>query len=96
MVSIHTLPDNNTASTHSSTGSVPTEVLHLEDEDYDMDPPPYPLSFSRFLVFPLQRGDLVLNVSNDEPVLDGETNDQRQQREQRNTDRTQRQAHEQE
>jgi len=44
MVSIRTLPKNNTAtaSTHSSTGSVPTEVLHPEDEDYDMDLPPYP------------------------------------------------------
>jgi len=35
-------------------------------------------------------------VNNDEPVLDGETDDQRQQREQRNADRAQRQAHEEE
>ena len=81
MVSIRTLPKNNTTSTHSSTGSVPTDVLHPEGEDYDMDLPPYPLGFSHFLVFPPRRGDLVLNVSNDEPVLDGETDDQRQQRE---------------
>jgi len=33
---------------------------------------------------------LVLNVSNDEPVVDGETDEQRQQREQRNADRAQR------
>jgi len=35
MVSLLTLPENNTVSMHSSTGSVPTE-------DYDMDLPPYP------------------------------------------------------
>ena len=35
-------------------------------------------------------------MSNDEHVLDGETDDQRQQREQRNADRAQRQAHEEE
>ena len=69
MVSIRTLPD--TASTHSSTGSVPTEVLHPEDEDYDMDLPPYPPGFSRFLVFPPRRGDLVLNVSIDSQYSTG-------------------------
>ena len=42
MVSLLTLPENNTVSMHSSTGTVPTEVLHPEDEDYDMDLPPYP------------------------------------------------------
>ena len=30
----------------SSTGSVPAEVLHPEDEDYDMDLPLYPPGFS--------------------------------------------------
>ena len=53
MVSVHTLPEDNTASTNSSTGSVPTEVLCPEDEDYDLDLPPYPLGFSHFPVFPL-------------------------------------------
>ena len=75
IVSVHTLLEDNTASTNSSTGSIPTKVLHLEDEDYDLDLPPHPPGFSRFLVFPPHRGDLVLNVSNNEPVLDGETND---------------------
>ena len=89
MVSIRTLPDDKATSTNSSTGSVPTEVLHPEDEDYDLDLPPYPSSFSRF-VFPPRRGDLIFNVSNDEPVVDGETDEQRQQREQRNADRAQR------
>ena len=94
MVSIRTLPDDKATSTNSSTGSVPTEVLHPEDEDYDLDLPPYPPGFSRFPVFPPRRGDLVFNVSNDEPVVDGETDEQRQQREQRNADRAQRRADE--
>jgi len=94
MVSIRTLPHNKATSTNSSTGSVPTDVLHPEDEEYDLDLPPYPLGFSRFPVFPPQRGDLVLNVSNDEPVVEGETDEQRQQREQRNADHAQRRADE--
>ena len=94
MVSIRTLPEDKTNSTNSSTGSVPTEVLRPEDEDYDLDLPPYPLGFSRFSVFPPRRGDLVLNVSNDEPVVDGETDKQRQQHEQRNADRAQQRADE--
>jgi len=44
-----------------------------------MDLPPNP-RFLSLLGFPPRRGDLVFNVSNDEPVLDGETGDQRQQR----------------
>ena len=94
MVSIRTLPEDKSSSTNSSTGSVPIEVLHPEDEDYDLYQPPYPSGFSRFPVFPPQRGDLVLHISNDEPVVEGETNDQRQQREQRNADRAQRRANE--
>lgn len=54
MVFVHTLPKDGTSSIGSSTGSIPTEVLHLEDDDYDMDFPPYPLGFHRFLVFPPQ------------------------------------------
>jgi len=94
MVSIQVLPDNKATSTNSSTGSVPSEVLHPEDEDYDLDLPPYPPGFSRFPVFPPRRGYLIFNVSNDEPVVDGETDEQRQLREQRNADRAQRQADE--
>jgi len=81
MVFICTLPDDKSSSTNSSTGFVPTEVLHPEDEDYDLDLPPYPPGFSRFPGFPPRRGALVLNVSNDEPVVEGETDEQRQQRE---------------
>jgi len=94
MVSIRILPDDKATSTKSSTGSVPTEVLYSEDEDYDLDLPSYPLGFSRFPVFPPRRGDLVFNVSNVEPVVDDETDEQRQQREQRNADRAQRRADE--
>jgi hypothetical protein len=94
MVSIRTLPEDKSSSTSSSTGSVPTEVLHPEDEDYDLDLPPYSPDFSCFPVFPPRRGDLVHNVSNDEPVVDGETDEQRQQRDQRNADRAQRRADE--
>ena len=60
MVSIHTLPEDKSDSTDSSKGSVSTKFLHPEDEDYDLDLPPYPLGFSRFPVFPPRRGDLVL------------------------------------
>jgi len=59
-----------------------------------LDLPPYPLGFSHFPVFPPRRGDLVFIVSNDEPVVDGETDEQRQQREQRNADHAQRRADE--
>ena len=78
MVSIRTLPDDKATCTNSSTGSVPTDVLHPNDEDYDLDLPPYPLGFSHFAVLSPRRGDLVFNVSNDEPVVDGETDKQRQ------------------
>jgi len=81
MVSIRTLPEDKSSSTSSSTGSVPTEVLHPEDEDYDLDLPPYPPGFSYFSVFPPRQGHLVFNISNDELVVDGETDEQRQQRE---------------
>ena len=90
MVSIWVLPDDKVTSTNSSTRSVHTEVLQPEDKDYDLDLPPYPLGFSCFPVFPPRRGDLIFNVSNDEPVADGKTDEQRQLREQRNADRAQR------
>ena len=41
-------------------------------------------------------GTSFFNVSNDEPVIDGETDGQRQQRKQRNADRAQRRADEEE
>jgi len=94
MVTIRELRDSQASSANSSTGSVPTEVINSEDEDYDLDLPPYPPGFSRFLVFPPRRGGLVFNVSGDEPVVDGETDEQRQLREQRNADRAWRRADE--
>ena len=53
MVSIRTLPEDKSDNTDSSTGSVPTEVLHPEDEDYDLDLPPYPRVFPAFQSFHL-------------------------------------------
>ena len=89
MVSIRTSSEDKTASTNSSTGSIRIEVLRPEDEIYDLDLPPYPPGFSCFLIFLPRRGDLVFNVSNDEPVIDGETDEHRQQRKQHNADRAQ-------
>ena len=40
--------------------------------------------------FPPRRGDIVFNISADEPVVDGETDEQRQLCEQRNADRARR------
>ena len=95
MVTIRELRDGQASSTNSSTGSVPTEVINTEDEDYDLDLPSHPPGFPRFPVFPPRRGDIVFNVSADEPVVDGETDEQRQLREQRNADRARRRADEQ-
>jgi len=75
MVTIRELPNDRASSTNSSTGSVPTEVINSEDEDYDLDLPPYPPGFSRFPVFLTRRGDLIFNISNDEPVIEGETDE---------------------
>jgi len=78
MVTIRELPNDQASSTNSNTGSVPAEVINSVDEDYDLDLPPYPSGFSRFPVFLPRWGDLVFNVSNDEPVVDGEIDEQRQ------------------
>jgi hypothetical protein len=42
--SVHTLPEDGDSST-GSTRSVHTEVEHLKDDAYDLDPLPYPPSF---------------------------------------------------
>jgi hypothetical protein len=42
-----------------------------------LDPLPYPLSFSLILRFPPRHGDMVLNISNDEPTVVGEIDEQR-------------------
>jgi hypothetical protein len=84
--SIHTLPEDCDSST-GSTRSVHTEVEHLDNE---YDPLPYHLGFPPIPKFPLRRGKMVLNVSNDEPAVTGETNEQQQLHEQRNTDHAKR------
>jgi hypothetical protein len=70
--SVHTLPEDGDSSTRS-TRSIHTEAEHLEHDEYDMDTLPYPLSFSPIPRFPLRRGDMVLNVSNDKHTVVGET-----------------------
>jgi hypothetical protein len=86
--SVHTLSEDGDSST-GSTRSVHTEVEHLDDE-YDLDPLPYPPGFPLIPRFPPRHGNMVLNISNDEPVVMGETNEQRQFHEQRNADHTER------
>jgi hypothetical protein len=82
--SVHTLPEEGESSTRS-TCSVHTEAEHLDHDKYDLDPLPHPLGFSPIPRFPPRHGDTVLNVSNDEPLVAGETDKQRQLHEQRNT-----------
>jgi hypothetical protein len=73
--SVHTLPEDGDSST-GSTRSVHTKVEHLDDE-YDLDPLPYPLGFPSIPRLPPRCGNMVLNVSNDEPIVVGETDEQR-------------------
>jgi hypothetical protein len=82
--SVHTLPEDGDSST-GSTRSVHTEVEHLDDE-YDLDPLLYPSGFPLIPRFPPRHGNMVLNVSNDEPEVVGETDEQQQLREQCNAD----------
>lgn len=91
--SVRTLPEDGVSST-GSTRSVHTEARHLDDDEYDHDPLPYPPGFSLIPRFLPRRGDMVLNISNDEPVVAGETDEQRQLHEQHNVDRAQRRQHE--
>jgi hypothetical protein len=64
-----------------------SKAEHLEDDGYDMDPLPYPPGFSLIPRFPSRCGDMVLNVSNDEPIVEGETDEQWQLHELRNIGR---------
>jgi hypothetical protein len=74
---VHILPEDGNSST-GSTRSVHTEAQHLKDNKYDLDPLPHTMGFSPISRFPPRRGDMVLNVSNDEPAVVGETDEQRQ------------------
>jgi hypothetical protein len=85
--SVHTLPEDGDSSTRS-TRSIHTEDEHLEDDEYDLDPLPYPLSFSLIPRFPPRHGNMVLNISNEEPAVAREIDEQWQLREQRNADCT--------
>jgi hypothetical protein len=76
--SVHTLPEDGDSSTRS------TRSVHTDDDEYDLDPLLYPPGFSLIPRFPPRCGDMVLNVSNDEPTVAGETDEQWQLHEQRN------------
>jgi hypothetical protein len=89
----HTLLKDGDSST-GSTRSVHTESQHLEDNKYDLDPLPYPPGFSPIPRFPPRCGNMVLNITNDEPVVVGETDKQWQLREQYNADHAERRQHE--
>jgi hypothetical protein len=83
--SVHTLLKDGDSST-GSTRSMHTEAQHLEVDKYGLDPLLYPSGFSLIPRFPPRHGDMVLNVSNDEPAVVGETDEQWQLHEQRNPD----------
>jgi hypothetical protein len=72
--SVHTLPEDGDSSIRS-TCSIHIEVEHLNDE-YDRDPLSHPPGFPLIPRFPPRRGNMVLNISNDEPAVVGETNKQ--------------------
>jgi hypothetical protein len=61
-----------------------SKAEHLEDDGYNMDPLSYPLAFSLIPRFLSRHGDMVLNVSNDDPIVEGETDEQWQLHELRN------------
>jgi hypothetical protein len=84
--SVHTLSEDGNSSTRS-TCSVHTEAEHLDDDGYDLDPLPYPPGFPQIPRFPPRGGDMVLNISNDEPAVEGETDEQQQLCELRNAGR---------
>jgi hypothetical protein len=73
--SVHTLPEDSDSST-GSTRSVHTETQHLEDDEHGLDPLPYPPDFSPIPRFLPRRGNMVLNVNNNEPAVVGEIDDQ--------------------
>lgn len=68
MVSIHTLPEDDASSTWSSTRSVPTKVLHPEDDGHGLDFTPYPPSLmstmmdQRLMVRPTTKGNSASSI----------------------------------
>jgi hypothetical protein len=66
--SVHTLPEEG-GSSIGSTRFVHTKAEHLDHDEYDLDPLPQPPGFSPIPIFPPRHGDMVLNVSNDEPPV---------------------------
>ena len=89
--SVHTVQEGGSSSPSSITsiGSVHTELQRRDNEEveYDLDIPDHSPGFPRFPSFPPRRGDLINVVSNDEPPVVGETEQERLAREARNIDR---------
>ena len=78
-----------------STGSNRSSSTELQrpfsnQEDHDMDWQACPLGFPCFPVFPPRRGDIINHISNNKPMVDGETDEQQQEHEGRNADHAQR------
>ena len=89
--SVHTVQEGGSSSSFgiASNASVHTELPHHDDEgvEYDLDIPDHALGFPQFPSFPPRQGDLVNVVSNDEPPVVGETEQERLAHEARNIDR---------
>ena len=86
--SVHTVQEGGSSSSSgiASNASVHTELQHHDDEgiEYDLGTPDHAPGFPQFPSFPPRRGDLINVVSNDEPPVVGETEQERLAREARN------------
>ena len=93
--SVHTVQEGGSSSLSgiTSNGSVHTELQHHDNEgiEYDLDILEHAPGFPRFPYFPPRQGDLINVVSNDEPPVVGEIEQERLACEARNIDRFNRQ-----
>ena len=89
--SVHIVQEGGSRSSSStaSNTSVRTELQNHDNEgiEYDLDIPDHAPGFPQFLSFPPRRGNLINVVSNDEPPVVGEIEQERIAREARNIDR---------
>ena len=79
---VHTVQEGGSSSSFgiASNAFVHTELQHHDNEgvEYDLDIPDHAPGFPRFPSFPLRQGDLINVVSNDKPLVVGETEQERQ------------------
>ena len=89
--SVHTVQEGGSSSLSgiASNAFVYTELQHHDDEgiEYDLDIPDHAPGFPRFPSFPPRQGYLINVVSNDEPPVVSETEQERLAPEARNIDR---------